>query len=77
MSMFRYTRTQRALTRPEGGTHWWLADAAGAIIDATAEQFAQPPPYASGMRTHFLSRDPSRRAAKLIARVRARLTAAT
>ena len=56
---------------PTGGSHWWLADTAGTIIDATAEQFAARPPYESGTRASFLTQQPSRRAETLIARVRA------
>ena len=58
---------------PGGGSHWWLTDSGGRIIDPTAEQFSSPPPYSQGARTSFLSRKPSRRAASLIARVRAQL----
>ena len=54
-----------------GKTHWWLKDADGRILDPTAEQFPGLPPYALGVRTHFLSRQPSHRAAALIAKVRA------
>jgi 5-methylcytosine-specific restriction endonuclease McrA len=58
---------------PVGGSHWWLADPNGRILDLTAAQFSSPPPYAQGVRTSFLSRKPSSRAAKLIAKVRAQL----
>jgi hypothetical protein len=53
-----------------GGSHWWLTDEQGRIIDPTAGQFGEPPPYASGKRTFFLSRKPSKRAQILMARVR-------
>lgn len=59
-------------TLPTGGTHWWLADSNGQILDPTAEQFQSPPPYSQGVRTSFLSRKPSKRAATLMAKVRAR-----
>ena len=58
---------------PQGGTHWWLADSAGRILDPTAEQFAEAPAFPTGTRTHFLSRKPSGRTARLIGRVRTRL----
>jgi 5-methylcytosine-specific restriction endonuclease McrA len=58
---------------PSGGSHWWLANSSGKILDPTAEQFNKPPPYSQGVRTSFLSRKPSGRTAKLIAKVRARL----
>ena len=54
---------------PAGGSHWWLADSNGRILDPTAEQFNSPLHYSQGTRTSFLSRKPSGRAAKLIARV--------
>ena len=38
---------------PRGGTHWWLADSEGQIIDPTAKQFSETPPYSSGSRTFF------------------------
>jgi hypothetical protein len=56
-----------------GGSHWWLTDPKGRIIDPTAEQFRTPPPYSEGVRTAFLSRKPSGRTARLIAKVRALL----
>jgi 5-methylcytosine-specific restriction enzyme A len=56
-----------------GGSHWWLADPDGRIIDPTAEQFSELPPYSAGTRTSFLSRKPSARTSKLIARVQAQL----
>jgi 5-methylcytosine-specific restriction enzyme A len=62
-------------TLPEGGTHWWLVDSSGEIIDATVQQFSKPPEYAAGVRTHFLSKAPSKRAARLIAKVRVCLSA--
>jgi 5-methylcytosine-specific restriction endonuclease McrA len=58
---------------PGGGSHWWLADSAGQILDPTAEQFSDSPPYSQGSRTSFLSRKPSGRTSRLIARVRAQL----
>lgn len=56
---------------PNGGTHWWLVDRDGRIVDPTAEQFVEAPPYAKGRRTHFLSTRPSDRTARLLAKVRA------
>lgn len=55
---------------PGGGTHWWLLDSNGNVVDPTAEQFTTPPPYSKGIRTHFLSPKPSRRASRLMAKVR-------
>ena len=56
---------------PNGGSHWWLVDTNGQVLDPTAEQFSSPPLYAQGIRTSLLSRKPSARATKLIAKVRA------
>jgi hypothetical protein len=60
---------------PRGGTHWWLVDSGGHIIDPTAAQFVERPPYEKGIRTHFLSQKPSRRASQLIAKVQAQFAA--
>lgn len=53
----------------EGAQHWWLEDQAGRVIDLTAEQFATPVPYDQGRGRGFLTREPSRRAQTVIARV--------
>jgi hypothetical protein len=58
---------------PGGGSHWWLVDRREQIVDATADQFQERPPYHEGMKTAFLSKKPSRRASKLIAKVRPQL----
>lgn len=55
----------------DGGTHWWLTDPTGAVVDLTAEQFPTLPNYRAGKRSAFLSKQPSKRAATLIARVQA------
>lgn len=46
----------------EGGPHWWLANADGRVIDATADQFDSAVPYAEGRGQGFLTRQPSERA---------------
>jgi hypothetical protein len=59
----------------EGGTHWWLTGPGG-IIDPTAAQYTArglEPPYAQGRGCGFLTREPSRRARLLTARLRASL----
>jgi hypothetical protein len=63
--------TVRRCSLPKGGTHWWLVDSNGEVVDPTAEQFADPPPYSTGVRTSFLSQKPSKRALRLIAKIRA------
>jgi hypothetical protein len=50
---------------PAGGTHWWLKDKSGRILDPTHEQFTafgKTPPYAAGRGVGFLTKKPSRRA---------------
>lgn len=63
-----------ARARDERGvTHWWLQDAQGGILDATAGQYLEcgrKPPYASGRRGGFLTRRPSRRTTALLRRVK-------
>jgi hypothetical protein len=54
-----------------GGTHWWLRDSTGTVLDATAEQYTAQglvPPYATGRGAGFLTKDPSRRARELMQR---------
>lgn len=54
----------------EGKTHWWLQNAAGEILDLTAEQFADPARlYPDGRGSGFLTRQPSRRAQTVMDRV--------
>ena len=60
-----------ATVRHEGGVHWYLLTPAGKVVDPTAGQFKTPPPYARGGARGFLTREPSRRAAEVIRRVRA------
>jgi hypothetical protein len=63
----------RRCSLSEGKCHWWLVRSDGRILDLTAAQFKEAPPYHQGVQTFFLSRKPSRRASKLIARVRTEL----
>jgi len=55
------------------GTHWWLKNKdTGEIVDPTKEQYTSlgiEPPYDKGRPCAFLTREPSQRAQKLIARV--------
>jgi len=55
--------------RVQGEPHWWLVGPAGEVLDPTADQFAAPPDYTSGVGKGFLTRTPSRRARLLIAQV--------
>jgi len=53
-----------------GGTHWWLEQADGSVVDPTAAQL--PDGYAyQGRRCGFLTRQPSKRARTVIERVQA------
>lgn len=57
------------VTRWEGSTHWWLQAPDGSVIDLTAEQFENPVPYEQGRGSGFLTREPSKRARRVIERV--------
>lgn len=54
----------------EGGTHWFLKTKEGNVLDPTAEQFIVPPPYDEGRGRGFLTKKPSKRAAKVIQRAK-------
>ncbi len=49
--------------------HWWLVEGDGRVIDLTVSQFAEAPSYECGTRASFLSKRPSARARKVMARV--------
>lgn len=54
----------------EGSPHWFLMDAAGSVIDATASLFDTPVPYDDANGKNFLTEKPSRRAQFVIDIVR-------
>lgn len=54
----------------EGETHWYLMSANGEVLDPTAEQFDNTPPYSQGRGCGFLTDMPSKRALKVIQRIR-------
>ncbi|MCW4026230.1 MAG: hypothetical protein NWE76_01940 [Candidatus Bathyarchaeota archaeon] len=55
----------------EGTTHWYLTHKkTGDIIDPTRDQFETPVPYDEGVRAGFLTKEPSKRAKTLMARMR-------
>lgn len=63
--------TPQVARDPEGGTHWWLRDREGAILDPTKEQYiavGKQPPYLTGRGAGFLTRQPSRRARTILQR---------
>jgi hypothetical protein len=53
------------------GTHWWLEDDSGQVIDPTADQLPDRYPYHQGTRAGFLTAAPSERAQIVIDRVEA------
>lgn len=58
-----------AVMRVPSGTHWFLIDAGGHVLDPTADQFEGPVDYTTGRRCGFLTSEPSKRARILIGRV--------
>ena len=52
-----------------GETHWYLRNG-GEVLDPTAEQFEGSAPYDQGKGCGFLTREPSKRAQKLIERTK-------
>lgn len=55
----------------EGDTHWYLKTQNGEIIDPTADQFSFSLDYSTGRGSGFLTRHPSKRAQRLVARFNA------
>ena len=55
--------------RHEGGPHWFLENKDGTIIDPTADQFESPVPYEQSKGCGFLTRQPSARCLKVLARL--------
>lgn len=53
----------------EGKSHWFLIDIAGTVYDITADQFKTPVPYEKARGRGFLTRNPSKRALKLMGTV--------
>jgi len=56
----------------ENITHWWLENEEGEILDPTHEQYTEQektPPYAHGRRGGFLTKEPSKRARKILAAI--------
>ncbi len=60
----------------ELGTHWFLKDSQGAILDPTAAQFPELPDYQAGRCCGFLTRQPSRRTRTVMAGIPLRSTKA-
>lgn len=55
--------------RHENVSHWWLEGPSG-VLDPTADQFQTPVPYEGGRGRGFLTKEPSKRAQKLIEAVK-------
>lgn len=56
--------------RHEGSPHWWVKGPTGKIWDLTAAQFKTPVPYGKSVSKGFLTRQPSKRAAIVMERVK-------
>jgi len=52
--------------RHEGDSHWFLKHESGLILDPTVSQFKTVPDYTKAKGRGFLTREPSRRAKKLM-----------
>lgn len=55
--------------RVAGESHWYLSNEYGTVVDPTVGQFATIPVYRHGQGKGFLTSQPSKRAAIVIARV--------
>ena len=55
--------------RHECVVHWYLLGPEGEVVDLTAEQFNTPVPYHFGRGRGFLTKEPSKRARKLMDRI--------
>lgn len=64
-----YHLLDRNYTPVRGGGHWWLRRKDGTILDITAEQYPNGFDYRMGKGGGFLTREPSRRASVIIAKV--------
>jgi hypothetical protein len=52
-----------------GASHWFLQHKSGYILDLTYNQFKSPLDYSSARGTGFLTKEPSKRAKKLLVRI--------
>lgn len=53
-----------------GASHWFLKHESGAILDLTRDQFNSPLDYSKARGAAFLTRQPSKRAKKLLIRIK-------
>ena len=61
--------TAMVMRLDSGGTHWFLKDSHGNIVDITASQFSHPINYSKAKPIGFLTKQPSKRAKILIKRI--------
>ena len=52
--------------RHEGDSHWFLRHKSGLILDPTVNQFAGVPDYSAARGRGFLTKQPSKKAARLM-----------
>jgi len=53
----------------ESEPHWWIQGPNDEVIDITADQFLTPVPYEKGIGKGFLTKKPSKRTQKLLAKL--------
>ena len=55
--------------RVASDTHWFLMHRSGVVLDPSVKQFRKRPDYSKGKGCGFLTKKPSKKAAKLIAQL--------
>lgn len=53
----------------EGATHWFVEHESGMIVDLTASQFEEGPPYGLAVGRGFLTKEPSKAAREMMDRM--------
>lgn len=53
-----------------GASHWFLLHDSGKVLDITGDQFSALPDYNKARGTGFLTKEPSKRAKKLLIRIK-------
>lgn len=56
--------------RHEGLPHWFLKTKSGSIVDPTVSQFKKRPMHSNGVRKGFLTKKPSKRAQKVLDKIK-------
>lgn len=62
-------RLKPVFVRHEGEPHWFLRSPEGVTVDPTADKFHTPVPYERGVGKGFLTKEPSKRARIVLARM--------